>query len=77
MTRQMKWAKLELKRLRAERLCCEECNALFKLEFAHIKKTLLNGSGRGLKQRVLDIRNNPNCYRLLCRDCHEELDYGS
>ena len=46
------------------------------LEFAHIKPTGLSGEGRGKQQRVLDVRRNPESYRLLCGTCHNVLDLG-
>lgn len=70
--------------LRYERgACCEECgvklkrnkrNGLYNLEFAHIKPTGLNGKGRGLRRRYLDIKRNPDAYKLLCFICHRRLD---
>ena len=46
-----------------------------RLQFAHLKKTELSGTnGRGLPQRVHDIRRHPDRYVLLCQDCHVKLD---
>lgn len=61
---------------------CQECGAkrrynkwgVINLEFAHIKSTGLNGRGRGLWKRIYDIKNHPECYKLLCWRCHREFD---
>jgi len=60
---------------------CQYCGYSGYLEFAHIKKTKVhsvgNGRkrrGRGMVARYYDIKNNPESYRLLCRDCHDILD---
>ena len=53
---------------------CEECGSSSRLEFAHVISTGLNGRGRGMPQRVHDIRRHPECYRLLCRPCHLAFD---
>lgn len=50
---------------------CSFCYTQEDLQFAHVHKTDLNGRGRGRKERYYDILNNPECYRLLCRDCHQ------
>jgi hypothetical protein len=44
------------------------------LEFAHTKPTKLNGRGRGIIRRALDIRKHPGCYVLACRRCHSVMD---
>lgn len=46
------------------------------MEFAHLAPTGLQGRGRGLRARVLDIERNPQAYALLCRHCHKGLDLG-
>lgn len=46
------------------------------LEFAHIKPTALRFRGRGLITRFLDIIKHPDCYVLLCKQCHRTLDLG-
>jgi len=56
---------------------CEECGDRDgPLEFAHVKPTALRGEGRGSSKRVHDVRRHPECYRLLCKSCHDELDLG-
>jgi hypothetical protein len=50
------------------------CGSTEELEFAHTAPTGLNGRGRGYTQRVIDVRNHPECYRLLCDVCHLRLD---
>ena len=46
-----------------------------ELQFAHLKRTRLSGTnGRGLPQRVQDIRRHPDRYVLLCHGCHVKLD---
>lgn len=52
----------------------EDCPITSKLEFAHIKPTKLSGRGRGSKERMRDIRDNPTCYRLLCSYHHTIFD---
>ncbi len=51
---------------------CLDCNSMLGLEFHHIKETGLNGEGRGRKERYYDIKNNPDSYILLCKNCHKE-----
>lgn len=62
---------------------CEDCNKrlawrprrrIWNLEFAHVKPTGLSGEGRGLRQRYMDIKRNPECYALLCWFCHKKRD---
>jgi hypothetical protein len=57
---------------------CQKCGAsgdVKKLEFAHVKPTGLCGQGRGSVHRYYDIKRNPECYRLLCRQpCHKQFD---
>jgi hypothetical protein len=66
---------------------CVACAWPFKLEFAHLHPTGLEGArarnamgdlgrGRGLPQRYHDVKNHPECYILLCHGCHEDLDRG-
>ncbi len=47
-----------------------------KLEFAHTKRTGLNGWGRGRKERYYDVINHPDSYILLCKECHKLFDRG-
>ena len=46
------------------------------LEFAHIKPTRLSTipRGRGRYDRLTDIKNNPDCYTLLGKYCHNLRD---
>lgn len=53
---------------------CEWCSATETLEFAHVHATNVNGQGRGGRERYYDIRNHPECYRLLCHECHLAYD---
>ena len=54
--------------------CVVDGSAL-DLQFAHLKPTRLSSSnGRGLPQRVHDIRRQPERYVLLCSECHVKLD---
>jgi 5-methylcytosine-specific restriction endonuclease McrA len=72
---QNKWIKKERKNLVEEfGGSCQECGSTKKLEFAHIKPTNLSGWGRGRKERYYDVKNNKDCYKLLCKKCHKELD---
>jgi hypothetical protein len=60
---------------------CEHCGELLafddsgrpNLTWAHIKETGLRGPGRGLPNRVVDIRKYPRRYKLLCWPCHRKL----
>lgn len=49
---------------------CWICGSTDKLEFAHIIPTGLYGMGRGKRNRLKDVINNPECYALLCNYCH-------
>lgn len=53
---------------------CEKCAKTYDLEFAHVKPTGVKGKGRGKSRRLFDILRNRECYRLLCFECHDELD---
>lgn len=53
---------------------CENCQAMLDLEFAHIKPTKCKGMGRGKSRRLADIMKHPKKYRLLCMNCHDDLD---
>ncbi len=53
---------------------CMTCESEENLEFAHVFPTDLTGRSRGRKERYYDIKNNKECYVLLCRDCHIERD---
>lgn len=55
---------------------CEECGSSERLEFAHVQPTKLKGRGRGTYHRLRDVERNHEAYRLLCRPCHVDLDYG-
>jgi hypothetical protein len=45
---------------------CNFCDQRTFLEFAHIKPTKLKGEGRGMTNRIKDIRDNPDSYMLTC-----------
>ena len=76
------WYRNRRSALRAERgNACEKCKKKLEinegqpnLQFAHLRPTGLNGEGRGSNHRILDILRNPDCYVLLCPDCHFLLD---
>ncbi len=72
------WRRRQMYDLRLQyRNECAECGNTDRLEFAHRHgMETLRGSSRGLSEVILDIRNNPLNYRLLCRDCHGEYDSG-
>lgn len=76
MSRQNLWATRELQRLKLLRgNRCETCgDPSFDLEFAHLAPTGLKGEGRGKQARMLDIRKQPEKYKLLCMACHDQLD---
>jgi len=73
--RQMKWLRKkwdELMLLYGGK--CNECGSINNLQFAHVRKTKLNGSSRGKWKRYYDIINNLDCYRLKCAECHNSFD---
>jgi hypothetical protein len=75
--RTRRWRQRERERLRAQfGGACGECGTEHALEFAHVAKTSIWGRGRGFWQRTRDIKANPESYRLLCRPCHMDLDFG-
>jgi hypothetical protein len=62
---------------------CQQCGLSetedagpIRLEFAHVVSTGVKGRGRGSYQRLRDVEKNPESYRLLCRPCHMDLDFG-
>lgn len=74
--RQNRWIQKKFKALRKARGGrCLDCGSGKDLEFAHIKETTLSGrNSRGRKERYYDIKNNPQCYVLLCEPCHGTRD---
>lgn len=52
------------------------CSSTKNLQFAHLKKTNLSGMGRGSYNRIRDVRDHPECYALLCKECHKLFDSG-
>ena len=70
------WRRRQMYDLRLQfRNECGECGSADRLEFAHRHGLeTLRGSSRGFSEVILDIRNHPLNYRLLCRDCHREYD---
>jgi hypothetical protein len=74
MTRGKKYTGEDMEALRRGRGGrCELCGSNERLEWAHVKPTGLCGPGRGLQDRVRDIKKNPECYRLLCHECHKRV----
>jgi hypothetical protein len=55
------------------RVCCF-CGSVDNLEYAHVLPTGLNGMGRGLTVRMLDVIRHPLCYRRMCKPCHADYD---
>jgi 5-methylcytosine-specific restriction endonuclease McrA len=53
--------------------CCAVCTATEDLEFTHVVKTKCHG-GRGSTRHIQDVLRHPNCYILVCMDCHDRLD---
>lgn len=50
---------------------CEYCGNQQELDFVHIMPTKLSGrNGRGSAERYRDIKDNPQCYVLLCKKHH-------
>jgi hypothetical protein len=55
--------------------CQEEgCDSVAQLEFAHLDWTPVQGRGRGMKRRYLDILANPTKYKRICHECHVARD---
>lgn len=52
------------------------CGSTNKLQFAHLKDTGLHGQSRGSYNRIRDVRDHPECYALLCEECHRLFDSG-
>lgn len=46
------------------------------VQWAHLKPTELNGTGRSVTLRRRDIEKHPDCYIRLCRRCHRRFDRG-
>ena len=46
------------------------------LQFAHVKPTKLKGSSRGYFNRLRDVFENRECYRLMCETHHRQFDAG-
>lgn len=60
---------------RAKAACGDVCRCGSKeVEFAHVKPTGLNGCGRGMTHRFLDVIKHPKHYRPMCKSCHREHD---
>lgn len=50
---------------------------LSKLEFAHVRKTPISGTGpRGRKEKLADVKAHPKSYKLYCRK-HHHSDFKS
>ena len=56
---------------------CQDCTSTINLQFAHIKPTKLNGEGRLTDARNKDVTDHPDCYKLLCLNCHIKMDVKS
>lgn len=52
---------------------CADCGGTSFLEFHHTQPTELSKipRGRGRKERLCDVSQHPDAYRLLCRACHQ------
>lgn len=75
MSKSSEWLNSKFNDLRKEfGGCCQKCGSKMNLEFAHVRPTGLKSKGRGKKKRYYDIKNNKECYILLCKDCHLDLD---
>jgi len=71
------WRKKLRKKLKKEygNICnYPKCDSTDRLEFAHICNTKLCGQGRGSKERIRDVRDNPHAYVLLCHRHHSLYD---
>lgn len=44
------------------------------IEFAHVKETKVTGVGRGQYNRLKDVFDNRDSYRLMSEDCHNIFD---
>ena len=54
--------------------CCEICKTIYRLEFAHMNNTTVEGTGRGIILRLADITLNKCLFKLLCKRCHAVFD---
>lgn len=68
------WVKKEFQELRQNAKCAGSGPHFGRIQFAHVEKTKLEGMGRGRKERLMDIRKNPDKYVPLCEACHLEFD---
>jgi hypothetical protein len=55
---------------------CQECDSPEEVELAHVARTRVQGRGRGTYRRLRDVLEHPEAYKLLCRPCHMDFDYG-
>lgn len=53
---------------------CIFCHNKVNLHAAHIKSTGLNGKSRGLDRRFRDVIKHPDCYKPMCKQCHQVFD---
>jgi hypothetical protein len=55
------------------------CGSTSELQFAHVEPTKLSAisRGRGRKERLSDVSKHPECYALLCEECHRAFDSGA
>lgn len=53
---------------------CVFCGKDEELHAAHVKPTGLNGHGRGMERRFLDVLKHPDAYRPMCKACHQTFD---
>ncbi len=54
---------------------CVFCGVKDGLHAAHVQPTKLNGAGRGMDRRYLDVIKNPQAYRPMCgKHCHKIYD---
>lgn len=60
---------------------CEICGVALVAnesgEWAHVKRTELKGEGRGRYERLHDVLDNPEAYKLACEKCHDKIDVRS
>jgi hypothetical protein len=47
----------------------------FYLTFAHLRPNSVRGEGRGRKERIFHVINNPHEYAMLCWECHMGFDH--
>ena len=62
-----------LRRKRGNSCQVRGCTRTRNLEWAHVRKTVLSGSGRGRSNRLADVMNHSKSYELRCKTHNPRL----